>query len=59
MVGGAELVQTGEPVSCKVAAIFQVVDSDEGPMTKREFETLLVPAGRGERRVRGVGVEGG
>lgn len=36
----------GDGVECRVRGILQVVDSDEGPSTKREYEIMSVPVGK-------------
>ena len=46
LLGGSNLVTIGDGVECRVRGILQVVDSDEGPSTKREYEVMSVPVGK-------------
>ncbi|KAL4518116.1 hypothetical protein Ndes2526A_g01433 [Nannochloris sp. 'desiccata'] len=46
LLGGSNLVTIGDGVECRVRGILQVVDSDEGPSTKREYEAMSVPVGK-------------
>jgi F-type H+-transporting ATPase subunit alpha len=45
ILGGSDLVNIGDGVECRVRGILQVVDSDEGPSTKKEYEPISVPVG--------------
>ncbi|KAL4448343.1 hypothetical protein ABPG75_005562 [Micractinium tetrahymenae] len=45
LLGGANLVAVGDGVECRVKGILQVLDGEEGPTTKREYEQMLVPVG--------------
>lgn len=47
LIGGSDLVTVGDGVECKVRGILQVVDENEGPRTKREYEPTMVPVGKG------------
>ncbi|CAG9462441.1 unnamed protein product [Pedinophyceae sp. YPF-701] len=45
VLGGAQNVSVGERVTCRVAGVLQVVDEDEGPSTKTQYDAFKVPAG--------------
>ncbi|CAL8468619.1 g8159 [Coccomyxa elongata] len=45
LLGGVGTVEVGEGVECRIRAILQVVDEQQGPMTKREYDVAKVPVG--------------
>ncbi|KAK9824846.1 hypothetical protein WJX81_006563 [Elliptochloris bilobata] len=47
LLGGGGAVEVGEGVECKVKAILQVVDEQQGPRTRKEYTIARVPVGAG------------
>ncbi|KAK9915373.1 hypothetical protein WJX75_008150 [Coccomyxa subellipsoidea] len=45
LLGGTETIEVGEGVECRIRAILQVVDEQQGPTTKREYDVAKVPVG--------------
>jgi hypothetical protein len=43
LLGGADLVAVGDGVECQVKGILQVLDDQEGAVTKREYAQMMVP----------------
>ena len=45
ILGGASTIRVGERVECKIKGVLQVVDEVNGPVTKKEYEPVMAPAG--------------
>lgn len=43
LLGGAHLVAVGDGVEAQVKGILQVLDDQEGAVTKREYAQMMVP----------------
>uniref|UniRef100_A0A7S1X862 H(+)-transporting two-sector ATPase n=1 Tax=Tetraselmis chuii TaxID=63592 RepID=A0A7S1X862_9CHLO len=41
--GGTSTITEGTPVQCSIQGILQVIDDEEGVVTKRKFETAQIP----------------
>ncbi|GAX73139.1 hypothetical protein CEUSTIGMA_g592.t1 [Chlamydomonas eustigma] len=45
VLGGARLISVGEGVECKIKGVLQVVDETKGPMTRKDYDIFMSPAG--------------
>lgn len=45
ILGGASTIRVGERVECKIKGVLQVVDEAKGPVTRKDYEFVMAPAG--------------
>ncbi|MEW5319158.1 MAG: hypothetical protein WDW38_010327 [Sanguina aurantia] len=45
VLGGAQRISVGEAAECRLKGVLQVVDDSQGPVTRKDYELVLAPAG--------------